>query len=166
MNPSKPDVVFDCNVFLQAISRANGPAAEALRLIERNVVSLHLSRPILRELRRALAYPEIRQRNPHVTDEVIGAFLARVSFRGVLLRDVPHVFDFPRDRDDEPYIDLAAAVAADYLVTRDLDLLSLATDRAIQAKQFRQRFPNLSVLNPVDFLNELRQRMPDAESGR
>src|SRR2546426_446599 len=75
-----------------------------------------------------LAYPEIREKNPHVTTEVIDAFLARIMFRGVLNRDVPHVFDFPRDPDDAAYIDLAAAVSADYLVTRDQDLLSLATD--------------------------------------
>ncbi len=119
MNPSRPDVVFDCNVFLQAISRVNGPAAQALRLVERNVVRLYVSKPILRELRRTLTYPEIRQRNPFVTNEVIDVFLARLLFRSVLLRDVPHTVDFSRDPDDEPYINLAAAVAADYLVTRD-----------------------------------------------
>jgi putative PIN family toxin of toxin-antitoxin system len=157
MNPSRPDIVFDCNVFLQAISRTNGPAAETLRLVERNVVTLHVSRPILHELRRTLAYPELRQKNPHLTDDVVDAFLARVAFRGVLLRDVPHVFDFPRDPADEPYIDLSAAVAADYLVTRDQDLPSLSTDHSIEGKQFRQRFPRLSILTPVGFLNELRR---------
>jgi hypothetical protein len=34
MSDSRPDVVFDCNVFLQAIARAGGPAAEALRAVE------------------------------------------------------------------------------------------------------------------------------------
>src|ERR1700733_5010187 len=145
MNPSRPDVVFDCNIFLQAISRTNGPAAEALRLVDQNVVTLHLSKGILRELRRTLAYPEIRQKNPHVTDDVVARFIDHLLFRGVLLRDVPHAFDFPRDPHDEPYIDLAAAIGADYLVTRDRDLLSLADAHDIEAKQFRQRFPKLSV---------------------
>src|SRR5437763_325787 len=113
MNPSRPDVVFDCNVFLQAISRLNGPAAQALRLVEQNAVTLYLSKAIIREFRRTLTYPEIRRKNPQVTDEVIDTFLARLSFRGVLLRHVPHVFDYARDPNDEPYIDLAAAVNAD-----------------------------------------------------
>src|SRR4051812_49118882 len=117
MDVSRPNVVFDCNVYVQAISRMNGPAAAALRLIEENRITLHLSKPILREIRRTLQYPEIRQRNPQVTEEVIDAFLARVSFRGILHRDVPHIFDYARDPDDEPYIDLAVAVSADYLVT-------------------------------------------------
>jgi len=62
MNPSRPDVVFDCNVILQAFARAHGPAVDALRLVEQNTISLHLSRPILRELRRVLSYPEVRQK--------------------------------------------------------------------------------------------------------
>jgi putative PIN family toxin of toxin-antitoxin system len=152
MNPSRPDVVFDCNVFLQAITRVNGPAAQALRLVEQNAVTLYLSKAILREFRRTLTYPEISRKTPQVTDAAIDTFLARLSFRGLLLRHVPHVFDYARDPDDEPYVDLAAAAKADYLVTRDKDLLSLITDHSIEAKQFRQRFPSLRVCNPVDFI--------------
>ena len=107
-------------------------------------------------------YPEIRERNRHVTDELIDAFLTRILFRGILHRDVPHVFDFPRDTGDEPYIDLAIAVSAAFLVTRDRDLLSLGTDHTIEAKQFRQRTPGLSVLSPEDFLNEMRRTIPDS----
>ena len=88
---------------------------------------------------------------------MIDAFLDQVSFRGVFHRDVPQAFDFPRDPGDEPYIDLAAAVKADYLVTRDNDLLSLATDHSLEAKQFRQRFPSVVVVNPVGFLAAVRQ---------
>ena len=152
MNPSRPDVVFDCNTFLQAIARANGPAAGALRLIEQNRITLHLSRAVLRELRRALAYPEVREKNPKITDDAVDAFLSHLLFRGAFHRDVPHVFEYTRDRQDEAYIDLTAAVRADYLITRDKDLLSLATDHSIEAKQFRQRFPFVRVVNPVEFL--------------
>ena len=162
MNPSRPDVVFDCNVFLQAISRANGPASQALRLVERSVVTLHVSKPIIRELRAILAYPEIRERNPQLTDDVVTTFVNRLLFRGILSREVPSVFTLSRDPDDAPYVDLAAAVSADYLVTRDRDLLDLATDHSIEAKEFRQRFSGSSILDPVDFLNEMRRRFPDA----
>jgi predicted nucleic acid-binding protein len=62
------------------------------------------------------------------------------------------IFEYPRDPSDEPYIDLAAACAADYLVTRDRDLLSLASDHSIFAKQFRQRFPTLRVMDVENFL--------------
>jgi putative PIN family toxin of toxin-antitoxin system len=157
MGALRPDVVFDCNVFLQAIVRSAGPAAHALRLVEQGAVALHVSKPILRELRLTLAYPEIRQRNPQVTDELVDRFITRLLFRGQLHRNVPHVFSFPRDPKDEPYIDLASAVRADYLVTRDKDLLSLATDHSIGAKQFRQRLPGIKIMNPVDFIAAVAQ---------
>jgi predicted nucleic acid-binding protein len=67
MEPTRPDVVFDSNIFLQALARANGPSAEALRMVEQNRVTLHISGAILREVRRALAYPEVRRKNPALT---------------------------------------------------------------------------------------------------
>jgi putative PIN family toxin of toxin-antitoxin system len=157
MGVLRPDVVFDCNVFLQAITRATGPAAHALRLVEQGAVTLHVSRPVLRELRLTLAYPEIRQRNPQVTDEVVDRFIALLLFRGQLHRTVARLFPFPRDPKDEPYIDLAVAVGADYLVTRDKDLLSLATGHSMEAKQFRQRLPGIKIVNPVDFIAAITQ---------
>jgi putative PIN family toxin of toxin-antitoxin system len=155
MNLHRPDVVFDCNIFLQALTRGTGPAAEALRRVERNEVTLYVSRRTLRELRAVLAYPEIREKNPHVTDSMVDEFVERIAYRGVLVRDVPHVVQFPRDPHDEPYLDLVAAVRADFLVTRDRDLLDLATDHATEAKEFRQRFPSLKIVGPVGFLYEL-----------
>ena len=155
MNSLRPDVVFDCNIFLQAVTRATGPAAEALRRVERNEVTLYLSRPVLRELRAVLAYPEIRAKNPHVTDSIVNEFIERVTYRSVLVRDVPHVVQFPRDRHDEAYLDLVAVVRADFLVTRDRDLLDLSTDHATEAKEFRQRFPSLKIRGPVELLHAL-----------
>ena len=62
---------------------------------------------------------------------------------------VPVSFRY-RDPDDEPYLNLAIAVSADYLVTRDNDLLDLMQDSA-----FRVRFPSLTILDPVTALRLL-----------
>jgi putative PIN family toxin of toxin-antitoxin system len=156
VNSLRPDVVFDCNIFLQAVTRMSGPSAEALRCVERNEVTLYLSRQILRELRNVLAYPEIQQRNPQLTDAVAAEFVDHVTYRGVLVREVPHVVSFSRDPDDEPYLDLAAVARADYLVTRDRDLLDMAASHAAEAKEFRQRFPSLRIVNPVEFIEMLK----------
>jgi putative PIN family toxin of toxin-antitoxin system len=112
-----------------------------------SVIRVFVSRAILKELRAVLNYPTVRQKLPNLDDE-----RADLAFRATLVRDVPHVFDYPRARQDEPYIDLAAAADANYLVSRDKDLLDLATDHSIVGKQFRQCFPNLSIINPVAFL--------------
>jgi predicted nucleic acid-binding protein len=66
-------------------------------------------------------------------------------------------FDYPRDPDDEIYLDLAAAVRADYLVTRDKDLLSLMGGHSLFCKQFRRATHPLKVLDPVAFLKAIGQ---------
>jgi predicted nucleic acid-binding protein len=99
-----------------------------------------------------MRYPTVREKLPSLTDERIDQFLNRLVFRSSLVRRVSHVFDLVRARQDEPYINLAAAAHADFLVSRDKDLLFLATDHSLVGKEFRQRFPTLRVLNPVAFL--------------
>ena len=86
-------------------------------------------------------------------------FLADLASHATMLAAVPKVFPLPRDPKDEPYIDLAVAAQARYLVSRDNDLLDLMGDAA-----FRQQFPELTVIDPVALLRELapsRNRSPN-----
>jgi putative PIN family toxin of toxin-antitoxin system len=149
----RPRVVFDCNVLIQAISNEADPSGQAFALLQRNFIEVYVSRAALKELRTVLQYPTVRQKLPGLNDERINFFLQQLVFRATFVRRVPHVFNYPRARQDEPYIDLAAAAKANYLISRDTDLLSLVTDRSILGKQFRQQFPRLRVLNPVAFLS-------------
>jgi putative PIN family toxin of toxin-antitoxin system len=126
--------------------------------MEKGSVELFVSKPILAEVRRVLGYEEVLRISPSLTSERIAAFLQRVTFRATLIRRVPHILDYPRDPDDEPYIDLAAAVDADYLVTRDKDLLSLMTGHSIACREFRQKTRPLAVVEPVAFLAEVKRR--------
>jgi predicted nucleic acid-binding protein len=79
-----------------------------------------------------------------------------LTFRATFLRRVTRAIELPRDPNDEPYINLAAAAKADFLVTRDNDLLSLMTGHSAVAKQFRQKTRPLKVINPVAFLEAIR----------
>jgi predicted nucleic acid-binding protein len=65
----RPRVVFDCMIFLQATASESGPAAALLRLVERNVLSLLVSREILDEVRDVLSRSKIRRNNPDITDD-------------------------------------------------------------------------------------------------
>jgi putative PIN family toxin of toxin-antitoxin system len=153
----RPRVVFDCNVLVQAMANDAGPAGQSLALLQQSRIDVYVSRAVLRELRQVLQYPSVRAKFPDLEDQQIEFFLRKLTFRATLLRRVPHEFDYPRARQDEPYIDLAAAARAHYLISRDKDLLSLATARTLIAKQFRRRYPQLCVLNPVAFLEILAQ---------
>jgi len=137
---------------VQAIANDAGPAGQALRLLDENVIQVYVSRAVMKELRAVLKYSSVREKLPSLDDQRVEAFIEHLLFRAKMLRRVRHVFNYPRATQDEPYIDLAVAANAGYLVTRDKDLLSLTTDHTLLAKQFRQRFPHLRIMNPVAFV--------------
>ncbi len=156
MTAERPRVVFDCNVLLQSALHKEGPAASALRLFDDGHVILYVSRATLKELRAVLKYPTIREKNSQLTDISITAFLDRLMYKATMLRRVRHVFNYPRATQDEPYIDLAVAAQADFLVSRDKDLLSLMTGHSIVCKQFRQIAHPMKVVDPLTFLAAIR----------
>ena len=56
-----------------------------------------------------------------------------------------------QDPDDEPYLNLAIAAGASFIVSWDDDLVSL-----MEQTQFRKEYPSLSVVTPVSFLDDVR----------
>ena len=78
-----------------------------------------------------------------------------LHLKGSLFRNVPKQFELPRDPDDEPYLNLAIYAGAQFLITRDRDLLDLMNWDIKDGRDFRERFPQLKILNPVAFINEL-----------
>lgn len=148
--------VFDCNVFLQAASRGESVAAECLRFVEKDLVRLYMSEEVLTEVEDVLNRPEIRNHFQTLTDEIVEAFLLRLQKHSQIIRSVPNEFSYSRDPDDEVYINLAVCAEADYLVSRDKDLLGLMTAYTIEAKEFRQRFRPLQVIEPLEFLKIMR----------
>ena len=151
----KPRVVFDCNVLLQAAARERSVAAKCLNLAESGLIQICVSREVLAEVEDVLNRPEIRAHVQDLSDEIVGAFLKRLQKLSVLIRSVPKKFSYPRDEDDEPYINLAVEAGADFIITRDKDLLDLMTGHTDECKEFRQRFRSLKVVEPVEFLKLL-----------
>ncbi len=152
-----PRVVFDCNVLLQAAAREKSVAAKCLNLAESGLIQICVSREVLAEAEDVLNRPEIRAHFPDLSDEIVGAFLKRLQKLSVLVRPVPKKFSYPRDEDDEPYINLAVAAGADFIISRDRDLLDLMTDHTDECKEFRQRFRPLRVLEPAKFLRVIEE---------
>jgi putative PIN family toxin of toxin-antitoxin system len=147
----QPRAVFDCMVFLQATARPAGPAARLfIDFVESPRLTLFVSDAIIDEMRDVLGRPRIRAKNPTITDEFVVEFCGRVQLLAHRIDPVPAVFTLARDPDDEPYLNLAIAVSADYLVTRDNDMLELMEDAA-----FRAQYPKLTILDPVALLRLL-----------
>ncbi len=126
-------------------------------MVERGSIQLYLSEEILAEIEDVLNRPEIRSHFQTLTDEIVEAFLLKLQKISEIIRSVPKEFSYSRDPDDEVYINLAVCAEADYLVSRDNDLLDLMTAYTIEAKEFRQRFRPLQVIEPLDFLEMMRK---------
>ncbi len=148
----KLKVVYDCMIYLQATISETGLAAKLFRLIENDEVSLFVSEDILNEIRDVLSRPKIREKNPHMTDEYVEAFLEKVLSKAHNLTKVPSRFTCQRDPKDEKYINLAVEAEAAYIVSRDKDLLDLMTGFADDCKEFRQKFRHLKIVEPLEFL--------------
>jgi putative PIN family toxin of toxin-antitoxin system len=154
----KPRVVFDCNVLLQAAAREKSVAAKCLNLAESGLVQICVSREVLAEAEDVLNRPEIRGHFPDLSDEIVGAFLKRLEKLSVLVRPVQKKFSYPRDEDDEPYINLAVAAGADFIISHDRDLLDLMTGHTDECKEFRQRFRPLRVVEPAELLKLMKKK--------
>lgn len=152
---ARPRVVFDCMLYLQATANDEGPAAVALRLLDEGAFSLFVTREILAEVRDVLSRPKIRTQNPRITDDGLRALIKRLEEKVNLIKSVPGVFKYSRDPKDEPYINLAVAVDADFIVSRDTDLLDLMTGHSDECKEFRQRFRKLKIIQPLEFLAQI-----------
>ncbi len=126
-------------------------------ICRKRFIRLYLSRDVLVEVEDVLNRPEIRNHFQTLTDEIVEAFLLRLQKISEIIRSVPKEFSYSRDPDDEVYINLAVCAEADYLVSRDNDLLDLMTAYTLEAKEFRQRFRPLQVIEPLDFLEMMRK---------
>jgi predicted nucleic acid-binding protein len=100
-----------------------------------------------------LSRPELRLRLPRLTPERVGRFLDGIHRAAVIVDPVPHAFSLPRDPKDEPYLDLAIAAEADFLLTWNArHLRYLMEDKTSEGREFRQKHPKLTIIDPVGFL--------------
>ena len=139
--------VYDCMIYLQAASNWNGASGECIRRSLLGDVELCQSLRVLDEIRDVLTRPRIKKKFPDLTSERVNLFMKDVSRYAFQCPLPPSVFELPRDPNDEKYLDLALAVNAKYLVSRDNDLLDIMNDES-----FRTAYPNLEIIQPAAFL--------------
>lgn len=156
--PAIPKVVFDCNVFLQALVNPNGPAGRCKKLVDRGEVELFVSEEVLAEVSEVLSRPRTRKLAPALTIEVVEAFIEDVRLKSICLRNVPEEYRLERDPKDEQYINLAIVAGAKFIVSRDNDLLDLMNPNSKTAGEFQRRFPMLKIINPTDLLAEVESK--------
>lgn len=121
----RPLVIYDCNIFWRALFSPLGLGHKCIQLIADATVLHFTSDETLKEIEDVLTRPETFKKFPTIGAEEIETFIASIVLRSTHISKAPSAFKLPRDPKDEPYIDLAAAVEADFLVTTDKDMLDL-----------------------------------------
>ncbi len=157
MNPSKAleRVVFDCNVFLQALANPTGPAGACFQEARIGNIQLFVSPDVLKELSEVAARP-ILKRKLRLSEDRLEAFIFEILKVSDMIQTVPAVFTHPVDMKDALYIDLAIAAEATVITSRDKHLLKLRDPNTSLGREFIQRYPSIDVLTPVHFLERIR----------
>lgn len=116
-------------------------------------MELYVSPAILAEVEDVISRPKIRTKFQQLTDDVVAEFIARIERIAVSVGEVGTAITLPRDPKDEPYLNLAVACQAEYLVSRDRDLLDEGADAIATL------LPNLRIVDPVAFLIAFRAQL-------
>jgi putative PIN family toxin of toxin-antitoxin system len=152
MTAVPPKVVYDCNIFVQALININGPAGRCVEKAKAGQVLLIASPYVLAEVR------EIHLKTPArygITAEQTDELARAIASHATIITNVPSVYDHPYDPDDSHYVDLAITAEARLIISRDRHLLMLADSTRKEGQDFQLRFPRLRILDPVQLLREV-----------
>jgi putative PIN family toxin of toxin-antitoxin system len=111
-----------------------------------------MSEDVLSEIDEVLRRPIIREVFPMLDDQRATDLISWVREYASFLDPVEHKLDYPTDPKDEPYLDLAIAAGAVYLVSWDKHIKRLGTLDNADGKRFTSSFPRVSILDPKEFL--------------
>lgn len=121
-----------------------------------------LSKPVLDEYRAVLAHPDVLERFPKLSARDMAFVITRLLFVGDYVRSPRAHFTYDRDPRDEKFIELAIDLLATHILSSDNDLLSLPQSRTDAGRRFRQRLPDVPVLEASQFLERYEAELLDS----
>lgn len=130
-------LVLDTNVVLDLLHFLDLTAAPILQAIENRRAQCYASQASLAELKRVLAYPEF-DLGVSAQTALMAQYESWINVTHTVANVHPKL---PRcaDPDDQMFLELAASVPADWLITKDKALLAL-----------RHRVSDFKILTPVE----------------
>ena len=145
-------------VFLQGLISESGVAVNCFELFENGIIELFVSEEVLAEIQDVITRPKLQAKYSRLTDERAEKLVEVLRTKATLIKNVPSVFNYARDPKDEKYINLAVAADAEFIISRDTDLLDLMTGFDDDSKEFRQKFRRLKIIQPLKFLKIVEER--------
>jgi uncharacterized protein len=148
-------VVFDCNIFAQALMNPLGPAGACLQATFDGHASLFVSDFVIMEIRDILNKPTPAKAGvtSRKAEDLVQLLLVKTEY----VSEVPAVFVHPIDEDDSNYVNLALAAGAKLIVSRDRHLLNLNNPAKMWSADFRARFPDLRIISAEQLLKQIRE---------
>jgi putative PIN family toxin of toxin-antitoxin system len=136
--------VIDTNVLVSAAIRPGGEAGRILTQLRQGMFALLYSTEVLAELIDVLNRPFLRDKY-HLTPPYLHIFLHLIRLRGEKVEPT-HEVKVCRDPHDDMFLALALSGQADFIVSRDNDLLVLSP------------FADIPIIPPALFLAELEKQ--------
>ena len=140
-------IVLDTNVLVSGMLSPYGPPGEIVRLVSSGMLSLCLDARIAAEYHDVLRRPRFGFDGDAVAD-----LLAYLESSGEMVASAPLRVRLP-DPDDEPFLEVALAGAADFLVTGNLSHFPPAARAGV------------AVLSPAELIERYRESLADFEAG-
>jgi len=119
-------VVLDTNVLISALFKRESTSAQILSLWRAGELELLVSPEVLSELQRVLAYPRIQKRLIY-TEQEVKRFIDLLATTGTLLSPQETFNAVKDDPHDDKFVILAMVGQAEYLVSGDSHLLTVAS---------------------------------------
>jgi len=139
-----PSAVLDSATLISAFLKPGGVADLVLQQAYERAFELFLAEEILAETRRVLLETDrIRQRYAY-PDESVHRFIRGLHGIAQMTGPLPSLAGIVRDPNDDMIVACALAAKAQYIVTRDNDLLSLRT------------YETITMITPEAFMSILR----------
>jgi putative PIN family toxin of toxin-antitoxin system len=128
--------VFDTTVlvsaFLNSLFLEGGLSLELFRFVQSDRFHLYIAEPILDEVRHTLLEVERIRRKYSYTTEEVEEFIQSLRLVSHFVESIPEIYIIERDPEDNKILACAIAIKANYLVTRDLDLLDIGSYQSIE----------------------------------
>jgi putative PIN family toxin of toxin-antitoxin system len=124
--------VIDTTVLISAFLTEEGVSAKLLEEACAGAFVVCLSNEIIAEMRRRLLEPSRMRARYDYADERVETQCRDLELVSELISDLPNVHAVERDPNDDMIVATALKAKADYLVTRDKDLLSIGVYEGVK----------------------------------
>ena len=119
-------VVIDTNIFISGFGWDAKPE-DVLKLLKQRRIVNYISIEIIEELKRVVSYPKLK-----FSDLLQNRILEFVFFYSEIVAPTEHISHITKDPDDNKFLECAIAARAEFIISGDSHLISIAEYRAVK----------------------------------